>query len=403
MIYNDRRYKYRFCAVKKFFKGDQKMKKLLAVILSAVLMLGACAFTEGPGAGTCYCLSGVSVVTGDTNIDLSDVEIGVDVMDGEPGAVLMHVDNGDERVCEIGFTQVDDLYIIHLDSPTLGHKDYAIDPVLELATSLDELRNVLIEKLQGMDANQAAQSIFDFFDRAEEAAEQAAEAPEAAEAPVETPEPGLVVNGDIQEMLKESINPDQTVTIDEDITDPDTGELLLPAGEYKVTTFSVDKEHLLQVLGNMTLNGQPIPDVEKMKDENVDAKLEGAIYDGQGDLGAGLGYFLITATDGENTGYSGLSYILTTDEDGKTLAFDIIGDTGESSVDVQFALNEHAVADAAFGPDAIDMDSVVNLSELTAAGEESPLLADLQTLLGDAIGGIVAPIAASMAAEAPAA
>ena len=72
-------------------------------------------------------------------------------------------------------------------------------------------------------------------------------------------------------------------------------------------------------------------------------------------------------------------------------------------MNVQFALNEHAVADAAFGPDAIDMDSVVNLSELTAAGEESPLLADLQTLLGDAIGGIVAPIVASMAAEAPAA
>ena len=120
------------------------MKKLLAVILSAVLMLGACAFTEGPAAGTCYCLS--------------DVEIGVDVMEGEPGAVVVHVDSGEEHVCEIGVTQIDGLYIIHLDSPTLGHKDYAIDPVLELSEDLDDLRDALIEKLQGMDTQAAAQT-----------------------------------------------------------------------------------------------------------------------------------------------------------------------------------------------------------------------------------------------------
>lgn len=373
------------------------MKKLLAVILSAVLMLGACAFTEGPGAGTCYSLSGISVETGDMNIDLSDVEIGIDVMDGEPGAVVVHIDNGDERACEIGFTQVDGLYIMHLDSPTLGHKDYAIDPVMELASSLDNLRNVLVEKLQGMDANEAAQSIFDFFDHAEEAAKQ------AAEAPVETPAPGLEVKTDsIQEILKDNINEDQTITIDEDITDPDTGEVLLPAGEYKGTTVSVDKEQLLQVLGNMTLNGQPLPNVEMLKDENVEANLEAANYDGQDGLGAAFGYMFVTASEGEDEGYNGLYYILITDEDGKTLSFEILGDMGEGHFDVQFALNKHAVEDATFGPDAVDMDSVVNLSELAAAGEESPLAVDTQLLLGDAIGAVLAPIFAGIAAEMPA-
>ncbi len=373
------------------------MKKLLAVILSAVLMLGACAFTEGPGAGTCYCLSDISVETGDMNLDLSGLEIGIDVMDGEPGAVVIHVDNDGERTCEIGFTQVDGLSIMHVSSPTLGHKDYAIDPVLELANSLDGLRNALIEELQGMDAQKAAQSIYDFFNHMGEAVEQ------AAEAPVETPAPGLEVKTDsIQEILKDNMNEDQTITIDEDITDPDTGEVVLPAGEYKGTTISVDKEHLLQVLGNMTLNGQPLPNVEMLKDENVDANMEAAIYNGEGDLGAGFGYMFVIASEGEDQGYNGLYYVLTTDEDGKTLAFDILGDMGEGHFDVQFALNKHAVAEATFGPDAVDMANVVNLSELDAAGEESPLAADMQTLLGDAIGALLAPVIANMTAEMPA-
>ena len=367
------------------------MKKLLAVILSAVLMLSACAFTEGPGAGTCYCLSGVTVETGDTNIDLSDVEIGVDVMDGEPGAVLVHLDKAGERVCEIGFTQVDGLYIIHLASPTLGDKDYAIDPVMELANSLDDLRSVLIEKLQGMDANEAAQSIFDFFDRVEEAAGTA-----PAEAPAETPEPGLVVNGDIQKVLEDNVNADQTVTIDEDITDPDTGELLLPAGDYKVTSFSVDKEHLLQVMDMITVNGQPVEGAEDLQDENVDAVLEGAFYQGMNGLDAGLGYVLVSASDGETEGHNCLSYVLTTTEEGKTLAFDIISIDGDDRVDVQFDVNKHTVEDAAFGPDSIDLDTVVNLSELDAAGEESPLLPDLQTLLGETIAVVIAPIMAEL-------
>lgn len=388
------------------------MKKLLAVILSAVLMLGACAFTESPGAGTCYCLSDISVVAGDTNIDLSGLEIGVDVMDD---ALVVHIDNGGERACEIGFTQVDDLYVIHLDSPTLGHKDYVIDPVMEMATGLDELRNVLVEKLQNMDANAAAQSIYDFFARAEQAA---AEAPEATAVPVETPAPGLEVNTEsIQQILKESINADQIVTIEEDVTDPDTGKVMLPAGEYKMTGISVDKEHLLQVLGNMTMNGKPLPNVEMLKDENVDATLEAAIYDGQGDLDAGVGYMFVIASDGETDGYNGLYYILTSDEEGRTLAIDIMGDMGEGHFDVQFSLGKHAVADASFGPDAVDLASAVNLSELDAAGEESPLpadlqtllgeesplLADLQTLLGDALGAVLSPILAGLAVEVPAA
>ncbi len=374
------------------------MRKLLAVILSAVLMLSACAFTEGPGAGTCYSLSGVSVVTGETNIDLSGLEIGVDVMDD---ALVVHIDNGDERACEIGFTQVDDLYVIHLDSPTLGHKDYVIDPVMEMATGLAGLRDVLVEKLQNMDANAAAQSIYDFFARAEQAA---AEAPEATAAPVETPPAGLEVNTEsIQEILKESINADQIITIDEDVTDPDTGEVLLPAGEYKMTGISVDKEGLLKVLGNMTMNGKPIPNVEMLKDENVDATLEAAFYVGQGDVDAGVGYMFVIASDGETDGYNGLYYIVTGGEDGRNLSVDVMGDMGEGHFDVQFTLSKHAVAGEAFGPDAVDLASAVNLSELNAAGEESPLPADLQMLLGDAVGAVLAPILAGMAVEAPAA
>ena len=372
------------------------MRRLLAVILSAVLMLGACAFTEGPGAGTCYCLSDVSVVAGETNIDLSGVEIGVDVMDD---TLVVHVDSDGERACEIGFTQVDDLYVIHLDSPTLGHKDYVIDPVMEMATGLDGLRNVLVEKLQNMDANAAAQSIYDFFARAEAAA---AEAPEVTAAPVETPPAGLEVNTEsIQQILKDSVNADQIVTIEEDVTDPDTGEVLLPAGEYKMTGISVDKEGLLKVLGNMTMNGKPLPNVEMLKDENVDATLEAAFYVGQGDLDAGVGYLFVIASDGETDGYNGLYYILTGGEDGRTLAVDIMGDMGEGHFDVQFSLNKHAVADTAFGPGAVDLDNAINLSELSAVGEESPLPADLQTLLGDALGAVLSPILAGLAVEVP--
>lgn len=372
------------------------MKKLLAVILSAVLMLSVCAFTEGPEAGTCYCLSGISLEAGETNIDLSDLKIGVDVMNGEPGAGAVHVDNGDERVCEIGFTQVDGLSIMHLDSPTLGNKDYAIDPVMELANSLDDLRNGLIEALQGMDTTAAAQTIFDFFNGAGEAAEEPAP---AEEEPAETPKPGLEVTGDIGAILEESVNPEETVTIDEDVTDPDTGEVLVPAGDYKVSSFTVDKELLIKILGNMTLNGEPIPNVEMLKDENTDAMLTGAIYEGQGDLQTSVGYMFITASDGEVEGYNGGYYIMSTDEDGTTFTFDVLGDGGESHLDAQFVVEKHAVTEATFGPDDVDMANVINLSELAAAGEESPLMEDMQTWLGDVIGSVVIAMIGEVPAE----
>ncbi len=373
------------------------MKKLLAVILSAVLMLSTCAFAEGPEAGTCYCLSGISVEAGETNIDLSDLKIGVDVMKGEPGAVAVHVDNGDERVCEIGFTQVDGLSIMHLDSPTLGHKDYAIDPVMELANSLDEMRNGLIEALQGMDTTAAAQTIFDFFYGADEAAP--AEEEPVEEEPAETPEPGLEVTGDIGAILEESVNPEKTVTIDEDVTDPDTGEVLVPAGEYKVSSFTVDKELLVKILGNMTLNGEPIPNIEMLKDEDTDAQMVGGIYEGQGDLQTSVGYMFITASAGEIEGYNGMYYIMSTDEDGTTFTFDVLGDGGESHLDAQFVVEKHPVAEGAFSTDDVDMANVVNLSELAAAGEESPLAADMQTWLGDVIGALVIAMIGEVPAE----
>ena len=211
---------------------------------------------------------------------------------------------------------------------------------------------------------------------------------------METAVPEVVMSGDITEILEDSINPVRTVTIDEDITDEDTGELLVPAGDYKVSSFTVDKEIVRRLLGNMTLNGAPIPNAEMLLDENADAQLVGAIYEGLDDPGAGLGYMFITASDDETMGYNGLYYILSTDEDGKTLAFDILGGTGESKMEVQFALNEHTVEHTTFGPDAVDMDNIINVSELVAAGEENPLLPDLQVLLGDAIAAALAPMAA---------
>ena len=63
------------------------MKKLLAVILSAVLMLSVCAFTEGPEAGTCYCLSGISLEES-VNPEKT-VTIEEDVTDPDTGEVLV--------------------------------------------------------------------------------------------------------------------------------------------------------------------------------------------------------------------------------------------------------------------------------------------------------------------------
>ena len=377
------------------------MKKIIAVILCAVLMLSVSAFTGGPAAGQSYTLSGITVNTAGQAIDMSAVTIGVDVLSGDPGALLLHVDYEGETVSEIGFTEADGLYIIHLASPTLGHKDYAIDPVKELAKSLGDLRDKLVEKLQSVDTAEAAQRIMDFFDAMAEAADKAPAEPVATPEPAETFSlPEINVGDGFEDTLKECITQDEIVTLEGETVSFNGVETPIPDGEYKASAFTVDKEHFLRALGMITVNGEPVDALGVLSDESLDIELEGAFHTGQGDVGVSFGHMGCAAAQGENSGVIALGYLQTTTETGKAVQFTASKADGEDVTAVTFTVSKDAVGDDAFGPDSVDMDALINLSDMSEEEGNALLQQDLGMVFGEALGAVTAPIYAAIPAEA---
>ena len=380
------------------------MKRIIAIILCAVLMLSVSAFTEGPSAMQSYTLSGVTVYTGGQTIDMSAVSVGVDVSAGEdPGALLLHVDYEGEPVSEIGFTEVDGLYVIHLASPTLGHKDYVIDPVKELAKSLGVLRDKIVEQLQSADTDKAAQSIMEFFDAMAEAAGKAPEEPVVTPEPVVADTfsiPEIKVGEGFEDALKECITQDEIVTLEGETVSFNGEETPIPDGEYKASAFTVDKEHFLQALSLITVDGKPVDSLPVLSDESLDLEVEGELYVGQDDVGVSFGHVACAAAQDEDSGVMGLGFLQTATETGKSIEFAASMVEGEDVNAVTFTVSKGAPKGEAFGPGSVDMDAAINISDMSKEEGDAALRQDLAMVFGEAMAVVTAPIFAAVPMEA---
>ena len=138
------------------------MKKMLALSLSASMLSGVCAFAEETADVHSYMLSDVTVVSGDQTFDFSNLSIGIDVPEGENGA-LLHLDENGETAAEIGVTMADGIYVLHMDSEMLGHRDFGVDPVVVIERVLQGGIDGLIAMLEDIDVHGTAQDIVDFL------------------------------------------------------------------------------------------------------------------------------------------------------------------------------------------------------------------------------------------------
>ena len=385
------------------------MKKLIAIVLCALLMLSVCAFTEGPSGSHNYSLSGIKVSTADMDIDMSDVNICIDVTDGDPGAVLMHVDYQGETVSQFGFTEVDGLYIVHLDSQSLGHKDYAIDPVKELAKDLDSLRNKLVELLQNADTDAAAQSIMDFFsnmDQAEEPMtdEEIEALQEQIEQAIEEAEnSGVNFSGDPTNILEECINDPETVTLEGKTAEYDGEEIVFPDGEYVHHSFTVDNDHMLQLMSMMTVDGKPADFVAQMEESGAEAELNGSFYKGQEDVDAAFGSVSVNVTmpEMDDPLVAGFGFAKVPTDEGTSLTVAIGQAASEDdATSLYFTAVAGESTDAEFGPDSINMDELINLSDMESEEAAELFQQDVAMVLGDALGAIMTPIAEAMPEDA---
>ncbi len=391
------------------------MKKLFACLLCAALMLGACAFTQGPEGGRCYSLGDIVLHIGDEEVDMSGVKLGVDVFGGdEPNAVLLHLDVDGETLCQIGVTKAEGLYVLHLQSQAVGHKDYAIDPVIEMTRALNDVRDGLIEMLQNTDTEAVAESIVGLMEslfKQPAAAEEPVEEPEEeTEEPVaEEPAEGVTeieihlsdlakigLDGDPMEVIMNCVQGPETVTMGGVHENADGSETEIPEGEYEKLTVTFDAEDLLELLGMITIDGQALP-VDQLPEEFKDAfQFTVATYAGLDGVDCDFGYVNAGMNSEEGVVF-GMGYMSTATADGNATQAAVGMGSYDELVTASFTVSDSPVQGEAFGPDAIDMDSLINLS--VAEDEEAALdalLDDLGMVAVELVSGLTAPIMGAM-------
>lgn len=297
------------------------MKKLLSILLTAALLLScgvsAWAAEELP-IDHSHTVSDIYFIVGDQILDLSGITIDLDVT-GDAGskACRLHVDHDDETVAEIGLTALDNgLYALHMDSETLGHKDYGIDPVAVMAKMLQSGIDSLSKLLQGVDVNAAAQDIIDKL------TEPAPEAPEPEPTPEASPAPAVPsfsIEGEPMELIMSCIGEPETVHMGGTEFDPNGAVAEMPDGDYQVQTFTFDTDTICQLLDMVYVDGEPAGLGDKFREAGVEFLFTGTFYDGEeahiaqisgslsGDdfsFSAGGGYNQLIIEDGKKTTYS---------------------------------------------------------------------------------------------------
>lgn len=394
------------------------MKKILSMLLCAALLLscGVCAWAaEEPAGDHCHTVSDIFLMINNEPIDLSGVTLELDVtgVAGVDGAKAgrIHVNQDGVTVGELGVGVLEDgCYVLHLNSAALGHKDYGIDPVVLISRILRGGLDSLIELLQGIDTDAAAQSIFDGI-HAQQAANDSADAEEAEE----TAESGIgpnvyfevngktfslsdvTIEGDAVALLKSCISEPETVHMGGVEYAPNGDTIEMPDGEYQKQTFTFDTDTVCELLDMVYVKGEPAGLGDEVRQAGVEILYTGEFYDGEaahiGDIGASIG------SDEFNYSVS-CGYNQTVTDEGTETTFTYGTAQGldpDISVSgVSFKVSDGTHEGEQFTPAAIDEDELVMLTDMELDEALSELSQALGTVLGDMLTPVMGPVMEAM-------
>lgn len=368
------------------------MKRILAWMLSLILLLSCCAFAEeaAPAAHS-YRLSDIVFTYGDSTIDLSNIELCMDMSpDGE--AALIHIDADGETAAELGFAKIDNLYAAHLAGELTGHKDFVSDPVVQLAKTLQGGIDGIVEMLQGVDTHALAENIMNFASQLEAAQEAEAEAtPEPTEEPAEAAEgedetlyislTDLSFEGDIAALLEGCVTEVEDAEMD--------GSNGIPAGTYEATIFFADEQTVADALNMVYMNDEPLNLGDMMLESGLELGIGVVLYHNDEADASDVSLAFEIEDESYNANLIGVH---TGDENGKTGTYAITCDQNGQVMSIGFTTYDGVSTDKTFGPDSIDLASAINVDELSDEEASSTIIEAFQSLLGDAMLPVLAPV-----------
>ena len=377
------------------------MRKVLAILLAAVMLLscGATALAaEEASVANSYTVSDISFIVNDQIIELTGVTAVLEAasVDGSRG-FRMSVNKDDEPLGELTFTLQDDgLCALHMDSPTLGVKDYGIDLAAILSRSMKSGIDSLVALLQSVDTDSAAQTIINALLRTPSAIEEPVEteAPEMPEA-TEAPTVGIDAEG-VVDVLSECVT-NETEQMGGEVDGPDGSVVTIPYGEYEITTVTLDTETIASMLDMVSLNGQPAGLGDAVRNAGVDISVN---IKGTTGEAAKLGQFNVTA-EGEDLYFVlGLDYSSVNAEDGVQTNWSWGSTSGAdretaSTFGMVLTITSTEGENVAFVPAPVDESALVMLSDMTSEEATTELTQSFVTLLTD----MLAPLGEEAPAE----
>lgn len=375
------------------------MKKFLALLLSAILLLSACAFAEEADISHSYALQDVVLTLGETSIDFSNIKLCLDVSNDGPAA-LAHMDVDGETAAEIGFTKAENFYVMHMAGSLMGHKDFIVDPVVQMEKSLQGGIDGLIAMLQGVDTHALAEKIVNFIESPKAAPDEALEAEPEVEEPEEAPtsgEEGTTITIDLSDI---SVKGDVMGTLKGCVTNVKDAEMDgsddIPAGKYDMEWLYIDDETIANILDMVYVKDEPAGLGDMLRESGAAIGLSAAVYTAEG----------VTATDitlafeMQGEGQSLHTVIVKTEgESGSTTNFSLTIDSNGTPAGLKFTAVESAELESSFTPDSVDLEEAVNLDELSEEEALAALSEAFKALQVDVMIPIAAPIMEIMMAN----
>lgn len=379
------------------------MKRFFALLLSAMLLLSSCAFAEETAATTGYKLSGIMYMTADQDanvelVDLSRLSVEFDISeDGDTGCV--HVDVDGESVAEFGLTLKDELIVLHLESATVGHQDYTIDPVAALARVMKQGADIVVELLNSLDTTALAHQMIFGSDTAEEVPAEEAPAEEPAveaddgtiEIEIDLSEglnmnlPDLGIDGDFISVLMECIDGPKTVTMGGDSYDSEGNVTEIAEAEYQETVISMDMDHICRLLNMVTVDGEPAGLGDLLRETGVEFSIDASVDLGENNSMGGL---VIAVVSGEDKSDYQVSFEQHTSDAGTILTMNMSATDQGATAAYSFTLSSGTHEGEAFSPDEVDLSTAIALGDLADADANAKLTEALTNLATDASGAL---------------
>lgn len=380
-------------------KRDYIGKKLLAVLLGAAMTVGNCTCALANETVTevsteSIQLSDLRIVNGEQVIDLKGVSLEMDVTGtDEPEALSLHVNMNDEKIAEVGFTGTDELAVLHIESPSLGVKDYVIDTSTVLSRYMDEGIQALIGMLQDVDTKELADGILEGINAIDKMpivpeTEASTEEPETELADMEEEMPEVTIEGDIAAVLEECITGPETVELGGTQTGINGEEISIAEGTYNKTEFNFGMDALCKILDMVYVDGEPAGASDAIRAEVADLQISGSVTKGETDDLNRLADVYVKLDDGKgDVGDVHMAANRGLSEDGQTIDIALVLNDKEQSYGLSVSAAEGVHKGGAFTMDSVDMENAISLTDMEEekAAEE---LSNAFSIFGIDVAGI---------------